>query len=94
MKDKAEVISELRTMLADVFAAKEKGEAYGRLARAHGYVDGYMRALLDIGYVSKAELLEVVNAERDRASGPALRTVPELEEIAARAAAARAASAA
>lgn len=90
MKPKAEVISELRSMLADVFAAKEKGEAYGRLARAHGYVDGFMRALLDIGFVSKAELLEIVNEERDRASGPALRTVPELEEI-ARAAAASAA---
>src|SRR5205814_2128716 len=36
MKQKAEVISELRSMLADVFAAKEKGEAYGRLARAGG----------------------------------------------------------
>jgi hypothetical protein len=90
MKQKAEVISDLRNMLADVFAAKEKGEAYGRLARAHGYVDGYMRALLEIGFVSKAELLDVVNEERDRASGPALRTVPELEEI-ARAAAASAA---
>ena len=92
MKEKAEVISELRTMLADVFAAKEKGEAYGRLARAHGYVDGYMRALLDIGFVSKAELLEIVNEERDRASGPALRPVQELEEI-ARAAASRASAA-
>ncbi len=83
MKQKTEVISELRTMLADVFAAKEKGEAYGRLARAHGYVDGYMRALLDIGIVTKAELLEVVNAERERASGPALRALAELEEAAA-----------
>ena len=90
MKPKSEVISELRSMLADVFAAKEKGEAYGRLARAHGYVDGFMRALLEIGFVSKAELLEIVNEERDRASGPALRTVSELEEI-ARAAAASAA---
>jgi len=72
MKQKAEVISELRTMLADVFAAKEKGEAYGRLARAHGYVDGYMRALLDVGLVTKAELLDLVNGERERASGPAL----------------------
>ena len=90
MKPKAEVISELRSMLADVFAAKEKGDAYGRLARAHGYVDGFMRALLEIGFVSKAELLEIVNEERDRASGPALRTVSELEEI-ARAAAASAA---
>lgn len=77
-------------MLADVFAAKEKGEAYGRLARAHGYVDGFMRACLEIGFVTKAELLEIVNEERDRASGPALRTVSELEEI-ARAAAASAA---
>lgn len=83
MKEKAEVISELRTMLADVFAAKEKGEAYGRLARAHGYVDGYMRALLDVGLVTKAELLEVVNGERERASGPALRAMAELEEAAA-----------
>ena len=92
MKQKAEVISELRSMLADVFAAKEKGEAYGRLARAHGYVDGYMRALLDIGFVSKAELLDIVNEERDRASGPALRTVDELEQIAARAVAAASAA--
>jgi hypothetical protein len=91
MKPKAEVISELRSMLADVFAAKEKGEAYGRLARAHGYVDGFMRALLDIGFVSKAELLEIVNEERDRASGPALRPVHELEQIARAAAAATAA---
>lgn len=89
-KQKAEVLAELRTMLADVFAAKEKGEAYGRLARAHGYVDGYMRALLDIGFVTKGELLEVVNAERERASGPSLRPLHELEE-AARAAAASAA---
>jgi hypothetical protein len=91
MKPKAEVISELRTMLADVFAAKEKGEAYGRLARAHGYVDGFMRALLELGFVSKAELLDVVNEERDRASGPALRPEHELEEIARAAAAASAA---
>ena len=91
MKPKAEVIAELRTMLADVFAAKESGEAYGRLARAHGYVDGFMRALLELGFVSKAELLEIVNEERDRASGPALRTVTQLEEIARAAASASAA---
>lgn len=83
MKTKTEVLSELRTMLADVFAAKASGEAYGRLARAHGYVDGYMRALLDMGTCTKAELLEVVNAERERASGPALRAMAELDEQAA-----------
>lgn len=78
MKSKAEVVSELRSMLADVFAAKASGEAYGRLARAHGYVDGFMRALLDMGVVTKAELLEVVNAERERSSGPAMRPMADL----------------
>ena len=78
MKSKAEVVSELRSMLADVFAAKASGEAYGRLARAHGYVDGFMRALIDMGIVTKAELLDVVNAERERSSGPAMRPMPEL----------------
>ena len=83
MKGKAEVISELRSMLADVFSAKERGEAYGRLARAHGYVDGYMRALLDLGVASKDDLLEVVNAERERSSGPAMRPIADLVEAAA-----------
>jgi len=78
MKTKSEVVTELRTMLADVFTAKASGEAYGRLARAHGYVDGYMRALLDLGIVTKAELLEVVNAERERSSGPAMRPMADV----------------
>lgn len=55
-----------------MFAAKASGEAYTRLARAHGYVDGYMRAVLDLGVLDKHELLALVNAERERASGPAL----------------------
>ncbi len=65
-------------MLADVFTAKAAGEAYGRLARAHGYIDGYMRALLEIGLVTKAELLEVVNSERERSSGPAMRPLSDV----------------
>ena len=78
MTSKVEVLAELRTMLADVFAAKASGEAYGRLARAHGYVDGYMRALLELNVVTKAELLDVVNAERERSSGPAMRATAEM----------------
>lgn len=82
MKDKADVIEELRSMLADVFAAKASGEAYGRLARAHGYVDGYMRALLDLDYVTKDELLDLVNGERER-SEPAMRPTSDLAPYAA-----------
>lgn len=80
MREKAEVIAELGAMLADVFMAKERGEAYGRLARAHGYVDGYMRALLDLGFASKEELVVLVNAERERSSGPAMRPMASLVE--------------
>ncbi len=75
MREKAEVISDLGVMLADVFMAKERGEAYGRLARAHGYVDGYMRALIDLGFATKEELVDLVNAERERSCGPAMRPI-------------------
>jgi hypothetical protein len=75
MRTKTEVLSDLGTMLRDVIAAKAAGGTYGRIARAHGYVDGYMRALLDLGVVSKEELLEIVANEREKASGPAMRVL-------------------
>lgn len=82
MRTKAEVLSELQTMLRDLLAAAGGGRA--RIARAHGYVDGYMRALLDLGVVEQAELLQLVAAERERASGPAIRVVdPASGDIAA-----------
>ena len=75
MRTKAEMLGDLRVMLTDVFVAKAAGEQYGRLARAHGYVDGFMRALLETGTVTKAELLEIVAAEREKTSGPAMRVL-------------------
>ncbi|MBX7197453.1 MAG: hypothetical protein K1X94_35740 [Sandaracinaceae bacterium] len=73
MRTKEEVLGELRTMLRDIFVAKSQGETHARLARAHGYVDGYMRALLETGTAAKQELLEIVAGERERVSGPAMR---------------------
>ncbi len=83
MTTKADLLAELQALLADVFAAKAAGEPYDRLARAHGYVDGFMRALLAAGVVEKAELLEVVSSERERSSGPALRPLADVDEAAA-----------
>ena len=77
MRTKADVLADLQTMLRDVLAAKAAGANQGRIARAHGYVDGYMRALLDLDVVTKTELLEIVAAERERASGPAMRVLDE-----------------
>ena len=75
MREKSEILGELRVMLRDVFNAKSAGETYARLARAHGYVDGYMRALVEIGYVSREELRQIVAAEREFVSGPAIRVL-------------------
>ena len=75
MQSKQEMLTELRQMLRDVFSARETGANYSRLARAHGYVDGSMRALLEGGQATKQELLELVATERASVSGPATREV-------------------
>ena len=72
---KADMLAELRRLLHDVFVARAEGANYSRLARAHGYVDGYMRALLESGHSTKQELLELVALERARVSGPATREI-------------------
>jgi len=83
MRTKPELLSELQTMLRDVFAAASGGTAYARIARAHGYVDGFMRALLDMGVVQQRELVDLVAAERERASGPAVRVMDSKDVAAA-----------
>jgi hypothetical protein len=73
-------------MLRDVLTASAAGGHTARIARAHGYVDGYMRVLLELEVASKAELLQLVSVERERASGPAMRVlevVPDAEGIVA-----------
>jgi hypothetical protein len=75
METRVEVMIELRNMLRDVLAASAAGAVHNRIARAHGYVDGYMRALLDLGVATKQQLLEVVASERERAGGPAIRVI-------------------
>jgi hypothetical protein len=79
-KSKDELLSELRTMLRDVFAAQAAGQVQSRVARAHGYVDGFMRVLLDTGIAGKQELLELVASERQAISGPALRTLSQIDD--------------
>jgi hypothetical protein len=71
---KSAMFDNLRTMLRDVFRLRREGAAYARLSRAHGYVDGYMRAMMESGVATQKELLEVVTAERVRVDGPATET--------------------
>jgi hypothetical protein len=60
-----------------VFAAKASGEAYGRLARAHGYVDGFMRADR-AGIVTKGGAARRRETPRHRRRSVGLRCVPWL----------------
>jgi hypothetical protein len=61
-----QLLENLRDMLQDVLRARFEGTQYAKLARAHGYADGYMRALLDADLVDKSELLRLVGNERRR----------------------------
>jgi hypothetical protein len=81
MRTKNELLDNLRDMMRDLFVARASGEVYPRLARAHGYVDGYMRVLLDTGMATKKELLDLVSQERERTSGPAMRTIDDVERV-------------
>ena len=72
---KGQMLDNLRAMLKDVFRLRREGVTYARLARAHGYVDGYMRMMLEAGMATRKELLDLVAAERVGADGPATATV-------------------
>jgi hypothetical protein len=81
-RSKAELLHDLETMLRDMLRATDSGRSYTRMARAHGYVDGFMRGLLDTGFATKDELLLIVARERARMSGPATEHVEELDAVA------------
>ena len=71
MRSKAEMIAELKKLLHAMFVAQADGSSYVRLARDRGFVDGYMRALLESGQATSKELLEIVARERAKVRGPA-----------------------
>ena len=75
MRSKAEILRELRRMLNDLFASRATGTGHPRFTRNQGFVDGYMRALLDSGQVTQSEMLEIVTLERATVSGPSTREI-------------------
>jgi hypothetical protein len=79
---KPQMLDNLRVLLQDVFKLRREGAAYAKLSRGHGYVDGYMRSLLENGVATHQELLALVSAVRVAADGPATATVdaPVAEE--------------
>jgi hypothetical protein len=76
--DRDAVLKHLRSLLRDVFVASQRDVAQARLARAHGYADGYMKALLQTGVVTQRELLAVVAEEQAAVGVFPLRVATEL----------------
>ena len=62
--NKQKMLDNLRQMLREALHLRERGVAYAKLARAHGYIDGYMRVLLETGIATQPELLNLVSTER------------------------------
>ncbi len=75
MQTRDEVLEELRTMFRNLLADSAAGGNHSRLSRGRGCVDGYMRALLDLGVATRSELLQLIATERERVAGPAVRTL-------------------
>jgi len=74
MRTKEEMLSAVEGMLKEAFLAKAEGASQPRLARAYGYADGYLKALLDAGLATQKELLAIVADVRTAVSGPATET--------------------
>lgn len=66
MEHREMLLDNLREMLQEVLHKRFEGTPYAKLARVHGYADGYMRAMLDAGLIDKQALIELVGDERRR----------------------------
>ena len=63
---KTQLTDALRRLLVGVLEARFGGATGAKFARAHGYADGYMRALQDAGLISRDELLAIVGEENTK----------------------------
>jgi hypothetical protein len=76
-QSKTELLQNLRGMVRDMLKLRSEGGAYAKLARAHGYVDGYMRVLLETEVAGHKELLALVSDERRKFEGPSIKELTE-----------------
>jgi hypothetical protein len=84
-KSTAELVDQLRALLREAFQLRNQGAAYARIAKAHGYADGYMRMLMDSGMMDARTLLALVADVRREVDGPATTTVGAEQPAAAHA---------
>jgi len=69
------MLDTLRGLLRETCRLRNEGSQYAKLAHAQGYADGYMKMLLDGGFVDQRELLSLITEVRRGVDGPATRRV-------------------
>ena len=74
-KPRAELLEILRSLLRESFRLQAEGGSQARLGQAVGYIDGYVRALIETGVADHAALLAVVRDVRAELCGSATRVV-------------------
>ena len=74
-QNKEQALGRLHELLGDFYGLRCRGASASRLSRAQGYLDGYMRSLLEVGLCSRQELLQAVASQRSNSLGPATKRV-------------------
>lgn len=74
-KSQAELHDVLRSLLRDSMRLHAAGAAGSHLGKADGYVDGFIRALVEAGLSDHGRILAIVREVRREVSGPATRAV-------------------
>jgi hypothetical protein len=64
-----QLLIQLQKLLREALLSRYRGGMHADKARAQGYADGYMRALLDAGLVDRDEMLRVVADARTEVAG-------------------------
>jgi hypothetical protein len=79
---KQELLENLRVLVRDMLRMRRDGGPHAKLSHAHGYVDGYMRVLLETGAADNKTLLALVADERMKLDGPATAELKLEDEVA------------
>jgi hypothetical protein len=79
-KSKAEMHDILRTLLRESLRLQSSGATQPKLSLAQGYVDGFVRALVEAGLSDHQAMLELVREVRAEFGGPATGLVEKRAE--------------
>lgn len=74
-KSQAELHDVLRSLLRESMRLHAEGAAGSRLGQANGYVDGFIRALVEAGLSDHKTILGIVREVRREVAGPETRAV-------------------